>query len=119
VNDLKNKEVRKGIARHANEDFFEVLIHKTSFLLSNYGAVWLILPIKQAIEVVACASNYGLSLNHRINIYSDKNKSSFRQIICLAKEDKAFVETDFFIYESLGNHTLEYKQLLKDFFLAF
>lgn len=119
VNDLKNKEERKGIARHATEDFFELLNQKSSRLLTNCGALWLILPVKQAIEVVASASKYELLLSHRINIYSDENKSSFRQIICLAKEERALVETDFYIYESLGKHTLEYKQLLKDFFLAF
>ena len=119
VNDLKSEELRKGIARHANEDFFSMLIKKSSGLLADEGMIWLILPVKQADEVISIAAHYNLSLAERIHIHSDESKPTFRQIICLKKGEVVLKEDDFYIYESLKQHTAAYKELLKDFFLAY
>jgi tRNA1Val (adenine37-N6)-methyltransferase len=119
VNDLKNEEVRKGIARHADKDFFRVLIEKSNSLLADGGLIWLVLPIKQAEEVIDIASQYDLLLTERIHLHSDKNKPTFRQIMCLGKKKTALHESDFYLYEDLKLHTAEYKMLLKDFFLAY
>ncbi|WP_316804360.1 tRNA1(Val) (adenine(37)-N6)-methyltransferase [Pedobacter nototheniae] len=119
VNDLKNEEHRKGIARHADVDFFEMLLKKSAHLLSANGKLWLILPVKQADEVVTKAHRFDLSLCKRVNLHSDKTKPTFRQIICLSKGNVPLIETDFYIYESLKQNTHEYRLLLKDFFLAF
>lgn len=119
VNDLKNKEERKGIARHADENFFELLIQQSNTLLNEKGILYLILPVKQALEVVSEATKYELLLTHQINIHSDENKPVFRQIIGLSKTKQTLVETNFYIYESMGKHTPEYKRVLSDFFLAF
>lgn len=119
VNDLKNEEFRKGIARHAGEDFFGLLVEKSNSLLADDGQIWLVLPVKQADEVIAIASQYDLSLAERINIHSDENKPTFRQMICLKKGKTLLKESDFNIYQSLKEHTKAYKLLLKDFFLAY
>lgn len=119
VNDLKNEEVRKGIARHAGEDFFKLLIEKSNSLLTDDGQIWLVLPVKQANDVIAIASQYHLFLAERINLHSDENKPTFRQIICLGKNKTILKESDFYLYEDLKVHTPEYKILLKDFFLAY
>ena len=119
VNDLKSESFRKGIARHADEDFFSMLIKKSSGLLADEGMIWLILPVKQADEVIGIAAHYNLSLAERIHIHSDQSKPTFRQVICLKKGKTVLKENDFYIYESLKAHTGAYKELLKDFFLAF
>jgi len=119
VNDLKNEEIRKGIARHAGEDFFSLLVEKSNSLLADDGQIWLILPVKKADEVISIASQYDLSLAERIHIHSDENKPTFRQVICLKKGKMLLKESDFNIYQSLKEHTTTYKELLKDFFLAF
>lgn len=119
VNDLKNKEERKGIARHADENFFELLVRQSNTLLSEKGILYLILPLKQALEVISEAAKYQLSLAHRINIHSDENKPAFRQIIGLSRAGETLVETSFYIYESQAKHTPGYKEILSDFFLAF
>jgi tRNA1Val (adenine37-N6)-methyltransferase len=119
VNDLKSEEFRKGIARHADEDFFSMLVEKSSALLADEGMIWLILPVKQADEVIEIAAHYNLSLVERVHIHSDQHKPTFRQMICLKKGEAVLKESDFYIYASLKEHTAEYKELLKDFFLAF
>jgi tRNA1Val (adenine37-N6)-methyltransferase len=119
VNDLKSEEVRKGIARHADEDFFNMLVSKSADLLTDQGKLWLVLPVKQADEVIKLSNFKGLTLSKRIHIHSDQTKATFRQIICLTKNKDQLQEHDFYIYEAYKEHTLAYKVLLKDFFLAF
>lgn len=119
VNDLRNEEERKGIARHADASFFDELVSKSAELLSDTGKLWLILPVKQALEVERMGAAKKLSLCAKINIHSDKNKTTFRVMICLSRKREILRETDFCIYESLNVHTEIYKNLLKDFFLNF
>ncbi|MNK80426.1 tRNA1(Val) (adenine(37)-N6)-methyltransferase [compost metagenome] len=119
VNDLRNEEVRKGIARHADAGFFAMLVRKINELLTAEGEAWLILPVKQADEVIFHARHYGIVLMARVHIHSDRSKATFRQIIRLGKKKAATQESDFYLYEDLKVHTAEYKILLKDFFLAY
>lgn len=119
VNDLKNPEKRKEIARHADEDFFSLLLRKTSSMLTAVGALWLILPVKQAENVIINAVLYQLFPSKIIQIYSDQSKEPFRQIICLDFSNQSIIYEHVYIYESIDVYTPQYKELLKDFFLAF
>ncbi len=119
VNDLKNKEKRKELARHADESFFTTLLDKTSALLTAQGALWLILPVKQAEWVVAYAVLHGLFPAQILHVHSDEQKPEFRRIICLVFQHTSIRKAHFYIYKSPGVYTEAYKQLLKDFFLGF
>jgi len=119
VNDLKNPEQRKSLARHADEDFFESLARKVASLLSDNGVFWVILPVKQAEELIYKAVLFGLFPSRMIHVYSDEEKPQFRQIICFSFADAGKKEEDFYIYASPGIYTEAYVALLKDFFLAF
>ncbi len=119
INDLKSKEKRKEIARHADEDFFNVLLLKAAAMLHANGSIWLILPVKQAETVLINAVLQKLYPLKVIHIYSDKSKAEFRQIICLSFTDTPAEHEHFYIYEAEGIYTSAYRHLLKDFFLAF
>jgi len=119
VNDLKNEEKRKGIARHADEDFFEMLVNKSKSILADNGKLWLILPLKQAEQVEVIGAAIQLFVTEKIYIQSDESKPPFRIMICLSWEKRDLVEQHFHIYESLKVHTQAYKALLKDFFLNY
>ncbi len=119
INDLKNSEKNKGIARHADPHFFQNLIQKLEHWLSAYGECWLILPVKQALEVIKLGEKASLHLAGITNIYSDQNKEVIRMVIALSKDEKLMRQSDFYIYESEKVHTQEYQNLLKDFFLAY
>jgi len=119
VKDLKNEEKRKGIARHADEDFFEMLINKSKSILSDHGKLWLILPLKQARQVEEIGLAIQLFVTEKIHIHSDESKPPFRMVICLSREKTDLTERNFHIYESLKVHTQAYKALLKDFFLNY
>lgn len=119
VNDLKNPESRKSLARHAAEDFFEMLVLKAATLLSDAGVFWLILPVKSADQVVSIGKAAGLVLHREISICSDIESPVIRKIIALARTEQAAADERFYIYAAKGVYTDEYKSLLKDFFLAF
>ncbi|MGY4384049.1 tRNA1Val (adenine37-N6)-methyltransferase [Pedobacter sp. UYP24] len=119
VNDLKNPEGRKSIARHADWKFFESIIAKSEELLSDDGLLWLIVPVKQADFIIERSTSYNLFLQHEISIRSDINKPVIRKIICMGRVQVKLLQEDFYIYEDIGKHTAAYKLLLKDFFLAF
>jgi tRNA1Val (adenine37-N6)-methyltransferase len=120
VNDLKNPEKRKEMARHADEDFFDMLLRHAGSMLNATGSLWMILPVKQAEEVAVNAMLYQLYPAKIIHIYSDRFKPEFRRIICLDyRGTKPLPEEHVYIYQSQGRYTDQYKQLLQDFFLAF
>lgn len=119
VNDLKNPEQRKRLARHADEDFFEALIRKVATLLNPGGQFWLILPVKQAEALVVQAVLYKLFPGRIIHVHSDESKPEIRLVICFSFANAAPVHEDFYIYAAQGVYTDAYISLLKDFFLAF
>jgi len=118
VNDLKNAEEKKGIARHTDEAFFDELISKVSTLLSENGSFWFILPLNQADLLINKAAMFNLHLLKQISLYSDATKPAFRKIVCLTRKEVVSPKTqDFYIYESEKVYTKAYKELLSDFFL--
>lgn len=119
VNDLKNPELRKGIARHADSQFFESMLLRVAGLLNKSGSFWYILPVKQAENLIRIATTYALFPTKVIHLHSDENKPEFRWIVCLEYSDQQTEHQNFYIYQTEGVYTAAYKALLKDFFLAF
>lgn len=119
VNDLKSGDKRKELARHADEDFFILLLRKAADLLRPEGSIWLILPVKQAEKLVVDAVLFRLFPATVIHIYSDESKAEFRHIVCLRFTHATILHQHFYIYEAEGIYTAAYKEMLKDFFLAF
>lgn len=119
VNDYKNAEPKKEMARHASITFFAELVKKVDELLSDEGCFWFVLPIKQAEEVVWRGEQLGLIEQKVIRLHSDLTKPEFRRIVCLARRKSTLLEEDFIIYESEKKYTKAYEVLLKDFFLAY
>lgn len=119
VNDYKNAELKKEIARHASDTFFAELIAKVATLLNDSGCFWFVLPIKQAEDLINKASLHDLWVQHVINLHSDASKPVFRKIVCLGRTKIPLIIEDFMIYESERKYTKAYELLLKDFFLAY
>ncbi|RZK67385.1 MAG: methyltransferase domain-containing protein [Pedobacter sp.] len=119
VNDLKSEGVRKGIARHADEHFFDALIAKVVTILSEDGSFWFVLPVKQAELLVEEAKPFNLVLNKLIHLHSNERKPEFRRIVCLSKTNEKPVVEHLYLYESEKVYTQSYKALLKDFFLGY
>lgn len=119
VNDLKNELLQKQIARHADEDFFGDLLRNVSNLLTERGLFWVILPVKTADWVIEQSVLHQLYPFRIISVHSDEEKPVIRKILCLKLGFTAVLEEHFYIYAARNTYTTAYKELLKDFFLAF
>ena len=119
VNDLKNTEEKKGIARHANEEFFANLILKVNAILADKGSFWFVLPIKQAESLIEKAKQLNMYASKIIELHSDVSKPAFRYIVNLNRGKGETTIEHFYIYESEKAYTNAYKILLKDFFLGY
>lgn len=110
---------KKGIARHANDQFFKDLLTKVDELLAPKGCFWFILPVKQAALLIKEANRFGLSVSKQILLHSDVSKAPFRWMVCLNRFKNEAEIVPFYIYEAEKVYTSEYKELLKDFFLGY
>lgn len=119
VNDLKNPEEKKSLARHTDEGFFERMTGKVASILNEDGEFWVILPVKHAQELIMKAVLYKLFPRMIVHIFSDKGKPEIRQIVCFSFVQTSVRDKNFYIYDEEGHYTDNYVKLLKDFFLAF
>lgn len=119
VNDLKNTEEKKGIARHASEQFFKDLIEKVNIILTEDGCFWVILPVKQADLLIENAKQLRMYPAKIIHVHSDIYKPAFRYVVNLNKNEAEAVIEHFYIYEREKKYTQAYEVLLRDFFLAY
>lgn len=119
VNDLRNSDQKKGLARHAEQHFFDLLIAKVEALLSPAGNFWFILPVKQAELLIENAKGCGLHLFKQIHLHSDAYKPEFRRIVGLSRDKRESQNERFNIYAAERVYTPAYRELLKDFFLAY
>lgn len=119
INDLKNPDVRKGIARHTDLTFFEHLVFKSVKMLSDNGQIVLVLPLQQAELIHLLCEKEGLYRVGSIDICSFKDKDPFRRIVSYSKIEAQKQKTEFIVYDTPGVHSDEYRQVLKEFFIAF
>jgi tRNA1Val (adenine37-N6)-methyltransferase len=119
VNDLKNTEEKKGIARHASEQFFKDLIEKVNLILTEVGSFWFILPVKQADLLIENAKQLRMYPTKIIHVHSDISKPAFRYVVNLNKNEAETVIEHFYIYEREKVYTIAYQKLLAEFFLGY
>lgn len=117
---LTNMDARKRIARHTDMFFFDQLLAKSATWLDHHGSLQLVLPPPLAERVKQkAAAEYGLQEQWEVDIHSFPNGSPVRKILALGLESGPGEKREFIIYKSPGEYSLAYRQLLKDFFLAF
>lgn len=121
MDSLKNPDQRKSVARHADPLFFQTLLEVAVNYLRSEGILQLILPVDLAKLIVDEAVTYGLAEAGQTEIYSfAEDEKPVRVILTLIrKSEMQFVpriET-FIIYADRGQYSMDYKMLLKDFFL--
>lgn len=119
INALKNPDVAKTTARHAQKDFFEQLFAKTYDWLNESGSFQLILPLGIKAFVVNAGLLACWNIQAETYIRSFQHSEPFRVILTLSKKDVPYRKEDFVIYQEKGIYTSDYKTLLQPFFLNF
>ncbi len=119
---LKNPDERKQLARHTDMSFFDVLLSSAREWLAPQGSLQLILPVSLADTIVRKAKDeYGMTEQWQCNIYSFESQPPIRRVLAIGRSpmDGVTSQDDFMIYERKGVYSQAYRELLKDFFLAF
>lgn len=107
-------------ARHTDMLPYDQLINSAAKLLSEKGALCVILPLKESelFRELAEAKNLHLSKLTRVKTTSDKQEK--RLLMQFEKKPKSFFENVIIIEkDERHSYTDDYKELTKDYYLAF
>jgi tRNA1Val (adenine37-N6)-methyltransferase len=119
INSLKSPGVKKTLAKHTDNNFFERLIEYVSAHLTPTGCCWLILPLQLADAVVELSQQSLIYPQKITNIHSFEQSEAHRVIVCFGF-NKISVEMDkFTIYKAVSIYSDEYKKWLQPYFIAF
>jgi tRNA1Val (adenine37-N6)-methyltransferase len=116
---LKNPDLNKTLARHAQLGFFENLFSKTFEWLTDNGTFQLIWPLTNKESSIENGLLSKWTIQNEINIRSFEHSEVVRVISTLSKHKSVSGVENFVIYQEKGKYSLEYRELLKPFFLNF
>ncbi|MFI5162881.1 MAG: tRNA1(Val) (adenine(37)-N6)-methyltransferase [Sphingobacteriales bacterium] len=119
INSLKSPIKSKEIAKHADKNFFELLVREASMHLTNNGVFMIILPLDTAEVVTELAQVCGLYGSGWLNIRSFAHSEPHRVILSLKKMQNNPEKAQFTIYKALNIYSEEYVKLLQPYFLNF
>ncbi|HMG09605.1 MAG TPA: methyltransferase [Mucilaginibacter sp.] len=119
INSLQSPGVKKNLAKHTDERFFDKLIQDVSGHLTDNGVCWLILPPETAVLVKQLALQYRLHLQKIITLYSFKADAPHREILALGFDAQQAEEEQFVIYDAPRVYSKEYQEILKGFLTIF
>lgn len=118
INSLKAPSERRSAARHTDTLSHADLISSTQRLLSPQGRLALIYPPEEAADFILAAESAGLHLARRCEVRSKSGKGVKRMLLEFSRTDLPC------IFESLDilsgdDYSLQYRELLKEFYLNF
>ncbi|MDB4918323.1 methyltransferase [Mucilaginibacter sp.] len=119
LNSLESPKAKKSLAKHTDQNFFEVLMKDIAEHLLQNGLCWLILPVQTATLIGELATQNGLHLHKTIAIRSFKNSEPHREMVCFGFEKVSIETVNFIVYETAGIYSEEYKKLLQPYFINF
>jgi tRNA1Val (adenine37-N6)-methyltransferase len=118
-NDLKSDNKDRNIARHNDYLSPLELILSAKILLKTKGILSIILPKTEGEQFIKLALENGYYLKRKILIYPKTSKSANRIIFDLCFYPVETVIESLVIRKENNDYSQEYRDLTKDFYLAF
>ncbi len=119
INSLVSPQANKSVAKHADADFFEMMIKGVTNHLTNTGTCWLILPPDTAALVKIIAQQNKLYLQQTVAIKSYQDSKPHRELLVLGLDNITTANEEFVIYRQEKVYSNQYKNALRDFFTIF
>ena len=119
INSLESPKAKKTLAKHADGDFFEVLIKHVAEHLTGNGLCWLVLPLETSALVKTLADQHLLYLQKIISVHSFEESAPHREIIRFGLQNVEITAGQFIIYDEPKVYSKIYEDTLKDFFTIF
>lgn len=120
-NSLKPSKKTTNIALHTEELSLEDLLNCVDALLEHQGRFAVLLPEYEAGILENKAKKTGLHVHEKLWVYNQVNKPVFRviQIFYKGKEGSLLQENKLVIRDQQGNYSLDFKNLLREYYLIF
>lgn len=88
-------------------------------ILSPQGKISVIIPCLSEKSWIKSATESNYSISRKMIVYPKLNKQANRCLLEFSRSSSQVEESDLTILDSDGSYTKEYKELTKDFYLAF
>lgn len=111
----ENESSKDVIARQQTELSFEVLIKKSSKIISENGLLSVIIPFESGVIFEENCSRNKLYLNKKVQIYGIKDSKPKRLILEFGFYQKEIMESKVVIEKSPRKYTDEYLKLTEEF----
>jgi len=120
IDSSKASGMERTKARHTDMLPFDQFVNAAKNLLSPKGSLCIILPVKESELFRELAEAKGLHLSKLTRVKTTADKPEKRLLMQFAFKPKGFSE-DFIVIEKDERHsyTDEYKEMTKDYYLAF
>ena len=117
-NSSQPEDKRRKNARHNDELPFDYLLSGSRELLSEKGNLSVILPVNMAKSFIRLANEMGLFLNRTQWVRHRPGKPFHRQLMEFSKNEVTTDES-VLVIEEQNEFTEDYKNLTREFYLAF
>lgn len=116
----KSDDDKRARARHADSLTLADLLTKAVDLLEPHGKISLVLPLEKEERLRYLARTLGLWVTKCARVFPDERKKSHRILVELSADRQVdLIETIYIRHAETGEYTDQYRQLTKDFYLAF
>lgn len=119
TNDLKSNNEQRNLAMHNSALSYEDLLNSVNKLLDKNGTFYILIPFSIEDKLLHLAKNVNLFPSEIIRFKQTTSHNYFRSVICLNKIKKECKSSELSIKEDSDIYTLEFKNLLKDYYLNF
>ena len=117
---IKSPDISRSMARHTEQLSMKELLSGSKKLLSDYGRLTVILPLKEAKDFIMIAKEYTLYPSRLTEIMPKPDKPVVRILIELRKVYHSLIQNDLSIRNTGNNeYSNDYKKLTGDFYLNF
>jgi len=118
-NSMKSISDQRNLARHTDTLNSEDLLNAGIQLLNTQGIISIIMPIVEGEELIRTALTKGYFLKRKLLIFPKASKAANRLIIDLCRYPSESKEDQLIIRKENNEYTQEYRNMTKDFYLAF
>lgn len=118
-NGMKSPDTKRNMARHNDSLSSLELIFSVKKLLSPIGILSLVLPKTEGEDFIRLAVKHGFFLKKKVQIFPKASKNYNRVIFDLSLEPVPTTCEKLIIREENNEYTNHYRELTKDFYLAF
>jgi tRNA1Val (adenine37-N6)-methyltransferase len=118
-NSLKCEAEKRNLARHNDSLLPEELISGVDRLLTPNGHFCLILPFADSQTFIVDGALHQLYCNRMTILLPNLNKKPHRVMMEFSRQRNKIIENNLAIHNNIGSYSDDYKQLTKDFYLAF